>query len=319
MKETGRFYLPEDESPAYYNLSKNLQASGWQKCQSRGLADFSDTNFQFDEQAAQCLEYKHLLAGLVQTYCPEIMPATYVTNDHNWPDVVNKLADDRWILKPSLLNNGQYIKIFQTLNDIKAHFLKSDRMGGEHVIQHYINNPHLLRDDRKYSIRMFLVITNFSGAFLYKQGYFNVAKYPFSATDFNDLKPHLTNEHLFATETNVIQIPSIKFEFFPVIYPQIAGVIKTLMSALQQLFPTAFMSQGKQAIALFGMDFMLDDAGKIWLLEANHGPCFPVDADHPLQSWLYDGFWAALIQNFVKPIAGNYKQPGESANFEQVL
>ncbi len=42
-----------------------------------------------------------------------------------------------------------------------------------------------------------------------------------------------------------------------------------------------------------------------WLLEANHGPCFPKSDDHPLQKYLYYDFWQALIDNFVSPIGLN--------------
>ncbi|MGL5741476.1 MAG: hypothetical protein ACRCXC_02450 [Legionella sp.] len=38
-------------------------------------------------------------------------------------------ANAPWILKPSMLNNGQHIHLFHDLNAIEAHFLSSQRMG----------------------------------------------------------------------------------------------------------------------------------------------------------------------------------------------
>ena len=47
---------------------------------------------------------------------------------------------------------------------------------------------------------------------------------------------------------------------------------------------------------------MLDDQDKMWLLEVNHGPCFPIESHHPLQEILYQKFWQSMIDQFVLPI-----------------
>lgn len=297
-------------------------------------ADFGEDNLDFHEQAAQCLEYKHELARLVAHSCPDIMPLTFGINDQNWPQVLGNIADsfyrqgsgycDRkdalsWILKPSMLNNGQYIKLFNSLSALERHFSSAQRMGGEHVIQQYISSPHLLRDDRKYSIRLFLVLTNDSGAFLYPQGYFNVALHPFLAEDFQDLRSHLTNEHLQGDLPNVLQIPSNRFGFFPALYSQIKELSGKLIAALRARYPQAF-ERGKQAgMALFGVDFMVDNRGQVWLLEVNHGPCFPVTDEHPLQACLYRDFWRAVLGCFVIPMAeGGHECVDRSAFFDRL-
>ena len=322
-----RFYLREHLSPTYYNLSHYLQARGWNASSFLRGADFSEDNLDFNEETAQCLEYKHLLAALISQYCPQVMPKTYNINDINWPQVLNQLIADEqslqnpiWILKPALLNNGQHIKHFRNLNKLKQHYSSTNRLGGEHVLQQYIANPHLLRDFRKYSIRQFIVLTNYAGAFLYRHGYFNVALHPYVAHDLADLKSHLTNEHLYGFEPNVIQIPTAQFELFANIYPQIKAILTDVISSLQQQYPESFKVGEQQRLALFGMDFMVDATGRVWLLEANHGPCFPVNADHPLQSCLYKDFWNALIDDFILPIAN--KSVGnvtESLIFDRVI
>jgi tubulin--tyrosine ligase len=216
------------QSPTFYNLSRYLQEQGWVSTRFDWLANFSEKNFQFDAMAAEQLEFKHLLANLVNEYCKELMPETYIIDDDNWPLILNILADNYyrennlaldevdnliWILKPSKLNNGKHIKIFQNIHAIERHYLSSNRLGGEHVLQRYVTQPHLLKG-HKYSIRMFVIVTNNIGVYLYPQGYINVSLLPYNPIDFNDLNTHLTNEHLKDDEVNVVQIPTQRLDIF---------------------------------------------------------------------------------------------------------
>lgn len=318
MNRHYRYCLNQSQSPTHYNLGRYLQELGWRPSHFNWLARFSDENLQFNLEAAQQLEYKQLLAQLVSQSCPTLMPETYCINDQNWPSVLNGIANKYylkndqllnqidnlvWILKPALLNNGKEIKIFQGLSELEQHFLSSKRLGGEHVLQRYLTNPHLLRNGHKYSIRMFVVLTNYAGAYLYPYGYFNVALHPFAMKDFKDLRSHLTNEHLQEDEPNVIQIPSQRFELFTTFYPQIKNIAAEVVKGLQVLYPQAFVCNKHRALAIFGFDFMVDNGGRLWLLEANHGPCFPTGDEHPLQKYLYYEFWQAFISSFVVPIA----------------
>lgn len=299
-----RFYLREACSPTYYNLSKYLQARGWQPS---GLtptkAAFSEANFDFHAKAAETLEYKHLLAKLVADCCREAAPRTYPINDDTWPSVLTAMAEEGsappWILKPSLLNNGQHILIFETLAALQTHFASAHRLGGEHVLQEYLVNPLLLRDDRKFSMRQFVVLTNDLGAYVYQEGYCNVAKTPYSPNNFSNLSPHLTNEHLSHEVVNVIQIPSSRFDFYQASYEQMKQLLIPLLQGLNTRYPEAFEKGNQRRLAIFGFDFMLDAQKRLWLLEANHGPCFPTDPNHPLQAYLYQDFWQAFIDDFI--------------------
>ena len=51
---------------------------------------------------------------------------------------------------------------------------------------------------------------------------------------------------------------------------------------------------------------MCDDRDHMWLLEANHGPCFPIEPHHPLQETLYQDFWKAVVAQFVLPITTHH-------------
>lgn len=322
------------QSPTYANLCRYLINEHHCKLtRFTWRAHLSEKNFQFNPQAADCLEFKHRMTRLVDQYCPHIMPETYCIDDHNWPSVLSDIAAQHyrqndqlldyiesliWILKPAKLNNGQHIKVFRRLSDIEQHFNGSARLGGAHVLQRYICQPHLLKgpaQGHKYSIRMFVIITNYAGAYLYPHGYFNIALQPYEPDQFVDLSSHLTNEHVRENAINVIQVPTQRYAIFKSFYPQIKTITTTILNGLKQQHANAFQMKKNRAIAIFGFDFMVDASERVWLLEANHGPCFPTHDDHQLQKSLYYEFWQALIKSFIKPIA--YNQPPEKIQYQQ--
>lgn len=315
-----RFRVTENFSPTLYQLEKFMQEAGLKRTRWTWRAKFTERNLDFAEDACECLEYKHLLAILLAKHCPQVMPETYILNEYSWSTVLSDIAqehyvvrnqyvDEReglaWILKPSLLNNGQHIKIFNQLSQIEEHMLYPRRLGGPHVLQRYISNPDLY-DGRKYSLRFFVVITRESGAFLYQHGYLNVALANYSEDNFGDLSTHLTNEHLQESASSVVQVPTKNQAKYALWYPKIQTIVKEVTEGLKAEFPHAFLPQKNRTFAVFGFDFMCDENDHMWLLEANHGPCFPIEPHHPLQDSLYKDFWQAVVAQFVLPITTHY-------------
>lgn len=330
---TSRFHFSENHSPTQHQLARFMQFAGLKRTRWARLAQFNESHLNFASDACECLEFKHQLAHLVQIYCPAVMPETYRFDSFSWVTALNDLANSHymtqrfladkvegmaWILKPALLNNGQHIKIFDRLSQIESHFLQSHHLGGPHVLQRYIGSPDLL-NERKYSLRFFVVVTQEAGAFLYQHGYLNVALAPYDDQDFNRLSAHLTNEHLNHDDVSVEQIPTLGQSGYATWYPQIKSIVKSVSSGLESAFPHAFAHSKKRTFAVFGFDFMVDRQQRVWLLEANHGPCFPIDENHRLQQSLYRPFWEAMVHQFVLPITT--KKPmnqNGSAGFESM-
>ncbi len=315
-----RFYLKSDLSPTYYHLGRHLRHLRWWSVPCRMLAHFGEHHFDFHSDVTEQLEFKHLLAQLLQTAgIQNIAPDTYTINEQNWLEMITHLTTknltNRWILKPSLLNNGQHIYLFDQLYQLERHYLQNDRLGGSHVLQHYLDNPHLLRG-HKYSIRVFMVLTNDAGAFLYPEGYLNVSRHSYHA-GFSNPRLHLTNEHLYSEESNVIQIPASRLALFKDFYPQIKIQLTALIAALIKQHAHAFYPHQQRRLAIYGCDFLVDDDYRLWLLEMNHGPCFPVSSDHPLQTRVYEPFWAHFVEQFV--ISTAQKKPVPLGVFEALV
>ena len=157
---------------------------------------------------------------------------------------------------------------------------------------------------------MFVIITNFTGVYLFQNGYFNVGRKPYDTNNFSDFSVHLTNEHLNAEQApNIWQIPTTRCPNFEVIYNKMQSIITKVIRALNSEAPTLFTDHATaKAFSLFGFDFILDETLKLWLLEVNHAPCFPKDEQHILQHHLYDQFWETLFTEFIKPITDKNNQ-----------
>lgn len=310
------FNLRDNKNPTFFNLNYYLKSNGWQFVDDPTQAIVNENTFDFDANVTEALEFKHRLASLTQRHCPEVMPLTFGINDNNWPHIIKQLEGywpTSWILKPALLNNGQHIKLFKSIAALKSHYQSPHRLGGEHVIQEYIQ-PQLLRDNRKYSIRNFIILTNYGGAYCYNEGYFNIALTPYS-DDYSNLQAHLTNEHLNADHPNSLQIPCSKFSYYQELTEQIMPILSKVFKALRDDFKVNTLEKPPQ-LAIFGFDFMVDNTERLWLLEANHGPCFPVDFNHPMQTFVYQSFWQQLIINFLNPIAQGNNTVMQSPYFQ---
>lgn len=287
-------------SPTQINIARMLQTM--QHEQSPNAPQFDDSHLSLNESATNHLEYKDQLAMLIDEYGLKIMPKTYAIDDTNYKQVIEQLdADVAWIIKPALLNNAQGIFIFNSIEAIEQHFQQTNRFGGPHVIQQYFHPPHLL-NGHKYTFRLFVLITDFNGAYLYPDGYFNVAKDAY-CNEFNHLNSHLTNEHLNADDSaNVYQIPTSKCPNFNKMFIEMKHITERLLSVFQH--KTHMLTSKGNAFSLFGFDFIVDDSLRCWLLECNHGPCFPINP-HPLTNILYQPFWQDICQHFVIPMANN--------------
>ncbi|MDI1353021.1 MAG: tubulin-tyrosine ligase [bacterium] len=302
-----KFHLSAGKSPTHANLVRFLSEQGWQACNDFALSTVNESWLDFSTELSETLEYKHTLASFLKNHQLEyMMPETFFINDQQWPYVLNEMAylmpeHTAWILKPSLLNNGQHIHLFPNLLAVKAHMSTNKRMGGPQVLQRYISKPQLLQGPKaghKFSIRQLLVLSTHAGCALFPNGYFNIALNPYQEHQFNPLGSHLTNEYLNGTQVNVIQRLSDEMIIFKTYKKEIITFCQQIIKALQQQFPSIWQ-ENKPRIACFGVDFIADQDNRLWLLEVNHGPCFPTHESHPLFNSLYRPFWQNLIKRFI--------------------
>ena len=212
-----------------------------------------------------------------------------------------------WLIKPASGNRGIGIEVFTKISEVKAFLRESERWKLHWIIQKYIEKP-LLLNKKKFDIRCwFLIKSPNDGSdglegYYYEDWYVRLSSEAFS-TNTNDRYVHLTNYAVQKKHPNFSQqqdgntwsqyqfkeylkrhCPAIAFES---IQEDIEHVLRT---TAQMVYTCHARTRGKSvsppsldtkraSFELLGYDFMVDDFGKVWMLEANGNPALSYQSD----------------------------------------
>ncbi len=199
-------------------------------------------------------------------------------------------GENLWIVKPKYLSRGRGIHLFDNIKD---------DINNDVLISKYISNPHTI-NGKKYDLRLYVFVTGFSPLkiYLFNEGIVRISSEEFSISLKNLKNPfvHLTNTSInkknpnykrtndsndengndwsFATLKKHIKNIDKK-DFDLEILPKIKDIIIKIFITT---FDKALKSMESKHIRnnaiyqLFGIDIILDDSFKPWLLEVNYGP-----------------------------------------------
>jgi len=167
------------------------------------------------------------------------------------------------------------------------------------VIQKYIESP-LLINNRKFDIRMWVLITHEMDCYLFKEGYLRTSgnEFVISKYDIDNKYIHLTNNAVqkysntygayedgnqmsfnkFQAYLNTLENPftNIKIDMKADILPQIKNIVrKTMVATRRKLNP----DNRKWCFEIFGYDFMIDSDFNVWLIEVNTNPCLETSSN----------------------------------------
>mmetsp|Transcript_17601 Transcript_17601/g.58005 ORF Transcript_17601/g.58005 Transcript_17601/m.58005 type:complete len:582 (-) Transcript_17601:328-2073(-) len=194
-----------------------------------------------------------------------------------------------YIVKPVGGTRGKGIRLMTEVSDA---FLKERR---RLVVQQYIMNPHLLQG-RKYDLRLYVAVTSSDPLRLYihEQGYGRFCSEEYDLSRPQDLFRHITNSNfqkfheLYALSGsssrtrpagNKWHIDIIRREWEREGNRGVWERIKTAITKVFIMFKEEAISASRGVAAsqsscfsLFGIDVLLDDQLKPWLLELNSLP-----------------------------------------------
>lgn len=291
------------------HIARCLDEKGWKRLDEPHQALFHDDYMELDDVVSAHLEQKHLLWSLLRRHQLDWMPLTFPVNDLTYPKVLDdikatvKESIPIWFLKPALLNNGDEIVILHNIDQVADYFRSPKHLEGDHVLQRAVHPPALI-SGRKFTFRLSGILTNEPGVYLYDTGYLNISALLYEdGEDLTLKKRHVTNYLIEGKIAGIEQRLSSEYpQFKTQIYPKMMEIAKSTVLALLSEYPNYLKRDDKPKFEIFGFDFMLDQSGRLWLIEINQGPDFPVDPNHPLFKTLWDPFWHDVTNNFVLPL-----------------
>ena len=235
-----------------------------------------------------------------------------------------------WILKPGMSDRGQGIKLFSTLEELQNIFeeWEADRPdsddeeeqqeeegGKEYIVtshlrhfttQPYIHPPLLLPQlgNRKFHIRTYVLAVGSLKVFVYKPmlALFASASYIPPWNESTDLSSHLTNTCL-QSGAHDGSVHSFFSPALPLPQAQKEEIFKQICETTGEVFEAAAKGMMvhfqtlPNAFEVFGLDFLVDEGGRPWLLEVNAFPDFR-QTGGDLKD-VVGGLWGAVVREVV--------------------
>ncbi|KAK7202458.1 tubulin-tyrosine ligase family-domain-containing protein [Myxozyma melibiosi] len=334
-------------------------------------ADYEDLNFERmmgdDEMYLACsyiyrkaLIRKNFLAHSIANYAvkhPDTIlkrnfPESYEL-ELDYAEYLDEMLDDIyefrdqlqeeknwWILKPSMSDRGQGIRIFKTFQELQEIFESFEESDDEEeeeeeeegepksisegngivtsqirhfLIQRYIEKPLLLPSCgmRKFHIRTYVVASQALKVYVYKDMLALFAKQRYSSPDeIADLEIHLTNTCLQGDkvdEGSVRRFWDLEGFDKEKVWDQIKATTAETFAAAVGLGRVHFQPI-PNAFEIYGLDFLVDEDLTTRLLEVNAYPDFGQTGED--LKVLVDGLFACVADQIVVPFFGGESRQG---------
>jgi len=213
------------------------------------------------------------------------LPETYIDNLKQLKNIFKNYKiskDNLWLIKSKYLSRGRNIRFLKDVNEIS----KND------IVTKYISNP-LLIDNRKFDLRIYLLVTGHDPLkiYLFHKGLVRMSseQYNLDLNDLDNLFKHLTNTSINKKNKNgykyddlVLSLEEAKKYMekkyninFSNIWKEIKDIsIKSLISMnhLEIEREKKYKLISNNLFKIYGVDILIDDNFKPWLIEINHGP-----------------------------------------------
>ncbi|CCE85357.1 Piso0_004947 [Millerozyma farinosa CBS 7064] len=254
-------------------------------------------------------------------------------------------GDKTWILKPSMSDKGQGIRLFKNIDQLQAIFDSfeeqqendassntqlddSDNRGviisqlRHFIIQEYKDKPLLLSNygNRKFHLRTYVVCSGSLKVFLFKDILTLFAETSYKSSEESsstsiDMDGHLTNTCLQDTESAlVVPFWNLKDSSFSHddkhrVFSEIKKITAELFNAAVSVDKMNFQPL-RNAIEIYGIDYLVNDDLSVSLLEVNAYPDFK-QTGTDLKNKIYALFQSTVSQA-ISPLLQNPGHRGGS-------
>ncbi|CAD8204297.1 unnamed protein product [Paramecium octaurelia] len=240
-----------------------------------------DTQNKFYNIRRQLNTYMQITDKIIQINKSKI-PSTFLGQDY------------LWILKPTQYNRGIGIHVVKDLDKL-THLLDQYLSGKQQmkdgqiiksrqfVIQKYLEKP-LLINNRKFDIRVWGLLNQDLEFFFFEQGYIRMASEEYTTKNVQNQYVHLTNNAIQKHSPNYGKLEDgnqLSFDQAAAYFKSKGDFYKQIVENIKQISLRAFQSTRRKinffgrryCFEIFGLDYMIDDDFKVWLIEVNTNPC----------------------------------------------
>lgn len=205
-----------------------------------------------------------------------VMPHDY----HALQQAARNNPAQRWILKPTNASKGKGVRVLQDVGEAP--------LAPDWLVQEYLDHPHTIRG-HKYVLRLYVLIASLEPlrVYLYRQGFAKLASEPWDPDDADNPYSQLTNPDINALNTRAeVPVEFIDLDRYRAWLREQGHNDATLFARIEDLInlttiaaadamrsrTAAVGADPRGCYELLGLDCLIDDTLKPWILECNLSP-----------------------------------------------
>ncbi|PAV25847.1 amylase [Tamilnaduibacter salinus] len=260
-------------------------------------------------------------------FVPQVfaMPADY----HAFQEAALANPEKRWILKPKNAARGKGIQLVDDPADVPV--------DSSWMVQEYLENPHTMHG-RKYVLRLYVLVSSISPfrVYLYRQGFAKLASMPYDEENANNPYSYLTNPDVNALNLDAeVPVEFVDFERYrawlreqghddDALFARIEDMVAlTCLSALEPMRERSRVvgADTRGCYELMGIDCLIDQDLKPWVLECNLSPSLEVCAGPESGGDVEEGIKGSIVADMVEMLGLNRPPAGDTnaSGAEQVV
>ena len=260
---------------------------------------------------------KHLTDRLA--FVPKVfsMPEDY----HAFQQAALENPGKRWLLKPKNAARGKGIALVSDPADVP--------MESSWMVQEYLENPHTMHG-RKYVLRLYVLVSSVSPfrVYLYHQGFAKLASAPYDEENADNPYSYLTNPDVNALNLDAdVPVEFVDFDRYrewlreqgqddEALFARIEDLVAlTCLAALEPMRERSRVvgADTRGCYELMGIDCLVDENLKPWVLECNLSPSLEVCAGPESGGAIEEGIKGSLIADMVEMLGLNRDAADDAA------
>lgn len=323
----GSYFLGSSTFSVYEEMARQLREEGWRRKTERGVATadlilgdrfqipysllrgermalsslFHGTRWINYFEGSHRLTLKASMVRLMKetdTQWASWLPESYAIGGDQLKrederqtllEAVTAQPDTVWIVKPSSGAKGRHIILLHAAEVPEWLAELSESRKAMYVVQRYVDRPLLLSHNRKFDIRVWVLLMSPYSIYAYAQASCRTASAPYDMSDIKDVHAHLTNHCLQTNaehfgeyeEGNEMWLPQLQAYLTSIgkpddvlvttVLPRVSQLItRTLVAMMPEMAVPS--TEAYRCFQLFGYDIILTEDLEVKLLEINGSP-----------------------------------------------